>query len=119
MKTFSYSIDEEFFTGKYASEQEAAEVGFNDNPDNDTLWIGENSIVKADYFVRPYSILEDIDECACDECGEAAVDWLSDLMDNKDKCNELKALIADWIECNAPVKFWSVGHITEVQREES
>ena len=118
MKKFSYSIDEEHFVGQFASAEEAAETGFEDNPDYDSLWIGTNCIVEAKDFINPFFILENIASNAEDMVGDAAEDWLYELMSNKEKCSDLKLLIAKWIDQNDPVKFWTVDNVVKVERNE-
>lgn len=115
---YSYSLDEEHYTGQYDSVEDAKENGFNDNPDNDSLWIGENLLMTAHNFVNAMNLLESIVENACDECGECAEDWMDDLIKNKEKRSELKALIGNWIEANDPVRFWTVDNVVRINRND-
>ena len=116
---YSYSLDEENYHGQYDSVEVATENGFNDNPDYDSMWIGENRIMTAHDFVNATDLLESIAENACDECGECAEYWLDSLIKNKEKRSELNALIGDWLEANDPVKFWIVDNVVKVNRDDT
>ena len=115
---YSYSTDKEHYKGQYDSLEEAKENGFNDNPDCDSLWIGENRTLVAHDFISIPWIIDSIIDNACDECGEFAEGWLDTIYNDKDKLSELKALIGDWIETNDPVKFFTVDNMVMVNRDE-
>lgn len=113
---FSYSTDEEYYTGKFETAALAAQQGFADNPEHDEIYIGENTIYNAHDFINTRDILDQIAENATDECGESAEDWLEALTKNKDKRAELTRLIGDWLERNDPVMFWSVSNAQIVKK---
>lgn len=117
MTTYSYSPDEENFYGDYATAEEARINGLNNEPDSDSIYIGENIKHTAHDFISAENLLEELMEEAANECGESAEDWLDALIRNKSKCAELTKIIGDWLEINAPVKFWSVKNIIEHKRE--
>ncbi len=106
--TYSYSTDEENFIGHFATADHAAETAFDDFPDIDSVWIGENKKQTAHDFVHALDIIESIAEIASDECGECSEYWLDGLLKNKEKRDELKRLIGDWLEKNEPVYFYTV-----------
>lgn len=117
--TYSYSTDEEHFTGDYESAEEAAQAAFYDDPDIESIYVGEARKMTAHDFVSGHSILELINEAACDDGPESADDWLYDgLAKDKGKCAELEKIIGDWIELHAPVKFFTVDNIVTVHRED-
>lgn len=118
MNTYSYSTNEENYYGKFASAEEAAETGFKENTDYDSLWVGVNKKFTAHDFISVRAILEQIAENAGDECGEAVGDWLEKLEKNPAKCEELKKLFGDWLEAHEPVTFWSVNQVERVERVE-
>lgn len=118
MPAYSYSTNEEDFYGFYATAEEARTNGFDNDPDADIIYVGENIKFTAHDFISAQNILEEILESACDECGENAEDWLDDLLKNKDKKAELTKLIGDWLEANAKVNFWAVKNISEFNRYE-
>jgi len=116
---YSYSTDGgEYFTGEYDTPESAAENAFNDAPDQDQVEIGRIVRKTAHDFVDPWRLLERAQEDAGDECGECSADWLNDLLKDKTKLDELKALIGDWIEKNDPVKFHGIDDIVQTTREE-
>jgi hypothetical protein len=117
MSTFSYSTNEETYQGDYASPEAAAEAGFQDNPDYDSLWIGINKKFTAHDFISVSDILDGIAENAGDECGEAAEDWLVKIEKDPVKRDELCTLLGDWLEANDPVTFCSVDEVIKFERK--
>lgn len=115
--TYSRSTDQEYYYGEFDTEEEAAEIAFNDDSDLETIWVSEVIPTIAHNFVNPRYILECIAESAYDE-HECADDWLVDLIKNSDKMAELKKLLGDWIQSNEPPDFWSVGKEKEIRRED-
>jgi hypothetical protein len=117
MQTFSYSTNEEIFQGDYASPEAAAEAGFIDNPDDDTLWVGVNKKFTAHDFISVSDILEGIAENAGDECGEVAEDWLVKIEKDSVKREALRKLLGDWLEAADPVTFCSVDEVIKFERK--
>jgi hypothetical protein len=113
---YSYSTDQSYFYGDYETRESAIENGFNDHPDLETVWVGENKKYTAHDFVSPSDIIESISEYAYEECDEVASDWLCSMMENKEKLAELNKLIGDWLEANEPVRFWTVDDIEGFDR---
>ena len=111
---FSYSIDEQVFIGDYESTGLPAIEGLKENPEAEKLWVGKNIRYTAHDFVDANYLLEKISEEAYEHVDDSAELWLIDLINNKEKCAEFKKLIGDWLETNAPVTFWSVDDIQEL-----
>lgn len=116
MKKYSHSTDEENFNGHFDSKEAAAKFAFDDDPDIDRVWVGENTYYTAKDFINADDILEDIEERACDECGECSVDWLATL--SEEKKQEFEKLIGDWIDTNATISFYSVSDVTVIDKEQ-
>lgn len=56
-------------------------------------------------------LFEDMGERACDECGE----WAEDFPDvSKEKVKELEKLIADWLDANIAVNFYTVKNVQPI-----
>jgi len=114
--TYSYSTDEEHFSGDFETPEAAAEECFFNFSDVDSCFVGENQKFKAHDFIPVASFLENVQGNAGDVCGESAEDWLHAVSTNKAKKSELKMLIGDWLETHAPVTFFAVGDVVEYQR---
>jgi hypothetical protein len=118
MPTYSNSRDEEIFHGDFTTPEDAAADAFYDDPDLETVWVGENKKQTAHGFVDGESILESATERAYDEAGECSEVWLSALLRDKAKCAELGKLVGDWIEANEPPQFWTVLNARNITRAE-
>ena len=118
MPTYSNSRDEEIYHGDYAGPEDAAAAAFYDDPDLETVWVGENKKQTAHAFVDGESILESATERAYDEAGECSEDWLAGLLRDKAKCAELGKVVGDWIEANEPPQFWTVLNARKIMRAE-
>lgn len=119
--TYSYSSDGEGFIGPYASPEEAAAVYLNDMPDEESVEVGQNQRRTAHNYVGEYhieSLLEMVAENACEECGDCAESWLSDLTKDPEQINELKQVVGDWIQRKEPPGFWHVDFIRSITRAE-
>lgn len=116
--TYSHCTDGEFFRGEFATPEDAAADAFRDNPDLESVEVGENHKSPASFYVSADSIFEDIAQRASDECGEIADDWLDGLMRDKEKQAELEKLVGDWIEANEPPTFWRVDNTRTITRAE-
>lgn len=114
--SYCYSYDQERFFGRCSSEQEAVHEAFDNDPDAETVWIGEGVQHTAHEYVLPYRIVESASEQAYDEIGEAAEDWLISLGSDKEKMAELQKMVGDWLESNEPVTFYGVTKIKEFSR---
>jgi len=107
---YSYSTDNLHYFEKFETLKEAKIRGFEDNPDYDTIWVGEVIEYTPYDFISIARILDQINENACDEVSEFAEDWLDkDWRDNNEGvvC-ELRDLLAEWVQKNAPITFWGV-----------
>jgi len=116
MTTFSYSTDKINWYGNY-NKMDAIKNGFDNNPDFDFIFIGENINFTAHDFVSARHFFEHLRDEAMEECGENVEEWLDKLIDNKNKCAELEMVIGNWIETNAPVNFRVVNYVLEIQRQ--
>ncbi len=116
--SYSYSTDEELFDGEFASPEAAAEAAFYDNPEIERVLVGENHPVTAHRYVSADRILEDVTERALDESGDAAEDWLRDLMRNYAKQAELQTLVGDWLQSQEPPSFGRITNVRQITRRE-
>lgn len=74
---YSFSFDNEHYYGEFDSVAEAfadARVEAKDYPDSTQIYIGKN--YQYEPCVRAHRVIEDIQEDAFDEAGEAAEDYL-------------------------------------------
>jgi hypothetical protein len=115
---YAYSTDEENFTGEFNSPEEAAADCFHNFSDVDTVFVGIKHTLTAHDFIDPVYLLEKISDEAYNECGSAALEWLDKIQESKAKREELKKLIGDWLEANAPVTFFKVDDVIEYARED-
>lgn len=119
--TYSYSTDGETFYGTFATPEEAAADYLNDMPDDASIEVGQNAQRTAHNYVGQYhieSLLEMVAENACEECGDCAESWLSDLIKDADQLKELKQVVGDWIQRKEPPGFWYVDFIRRITRAE-
>ena len=118
MVVYSYSTDEENFTGEFKSPKEAAENCFLNFSDVDTVFVGIKHTFTVHDFIDPVYLLESISNAAFQECGGSAIEWLEEIQESKAKREELKKLVGDWLEVNAPIKFFKVDDVMEYARED-
>ncbi|NYT68742.1 hypothetical protein [Pusillimonas noertemannii] len=74
-------------------------------------WLAVSKSPKPSSFFNVDTLLEDIQCRACDEGGEYAEDFLTDLPD--EKAEELRALVSNWLDANVTVGFFTVTNATE------
>lgn len=69
-----------------------------------------------DSFIFGSSLLENIRDAAIDNYSELAEEYLSDLINNQEKCKELEKLIGDWLGKNTeqPTFYQSGGQVDEI-----
>jgi hypothetical protein len=117
-RLYCYSEDGEFFHGDHTSREAAAAAGFDCYPDAETIYVGLRVRNSAHLFVDGESILTQVSECAGDNAGECAEDWLwgSDIR-KPEKVAELEQLVGDWIQANDPPDFYMVKYVEPVARE--
>lgn len=92
--TYSNCTDGEFFRGEFATTEDAAVEAFRDNPDIESVEVGENHRIPASFYVSAERILEDVYERISDECGEVADDWIDGLMRDSEKKPSSKSWLA-------------------------
>jgi hypothetical protein len=117
-RLYCYSADEElFFHGDHPTREDAITAGFERYPDAPAIYIGTQVRYPAHRFVDGESILAQVSECAGDEAGECAEDWLwgSDIR-KQEKLAELEQLVGDWIQVNEPPTFYMVEDVETVAR---
>lgn len=114
---YAYSIDEEYYEGEYDTANAAAAEGFSCYEDADVVSVGR--IVRPDVksFVYADNILEVIAEDICEHHGDYLNGWCDDMVTPSEKHNELQTIIADWIEKNYPIEFFSVDDVVKFTRE--
>lgn len=110
------TVEDEPFQGNCATFDEAVAEGFDLHSDAESIWICEGYAVKVRNFVHADGILDNIAENAADEVGEVADDWLHKVPNEKSQ--ELKDLIATWIETNYPPRFWLAKNSKQVFRKD-
>jgi hypothetical protein len=115
---FAYSYDEECYFGEFNSPQSAAEEAFTDES-IDFVWIGEMVKPTTIQFICGMSILENIQENGSLECGESAGSWLDKIIASKEKIIELEKYIANWINANDPITFFTVKNVRKVSRDQN
>jgi hypothetical protein len=74
----------------------------------DFIWIGPKIPHTVKEFISAEDLIEQANERAGDECGECVEDWPAISME---KMAELARLLSDFIETNAPCRFWTVEEI--------
>jgi hypothetical protein len=118
MVTYSYSFDEENFSGDFETPEDAAISGFGEYPEVNTLFVG----IKHNYTVQDFIdigyLLEKISDEAYNQCGGAALEWLEEIKESKPKCEELNKLIGNWLDKNAPITFFKIDDVMEYARED-
>lgn len=74
---YSYSTNEEFFTGDFETPEEASEECFESDDDCEGCFVGENKSPRE--FIKPKwigeHVAEYLGEQICERCGEVAYDW--------------------------------------------
>lgn len=113
---YAYSYDEENFTGEFDSPEAAAEEAFDNDPEMESVYVGEVVKEAAHAFVNARLIVENLQEQAADDCGEWAEDWLEALQKNKEKLAELEQVVGDWIQEQYPPTFWTVKNVKEIAK---
>lgn len=114
---YCYSTDEELFHGDHATREDAIAAGFERYPDAPAIYIGTQVRYPAHRFVDGESILTQVSECAGDEAGECAEDWLwGSEIRKPEKLAELEQLVGDWIQVNEPPTFYMVEDVETVTR---
>lgn len=108
---YCWSKDEEGFTGDFETREEALAEAKRENPEYTVFWTGEAQPKTAAYFITVDHLLEDMQGQADDVAGEASEDWLPDWRSQVDTQDELKAIIAKFVDEHWPVKFFSVDKI--------
>lgn len=116
--TYSYSTDDEFYHGEFDSPEAAAAEAFYNDPELESVSIGENRKYTAHRYVSADRIIEDVTERAYDECGEASEVWLYGVMHNVDLKTELERLVGDWLQAQEPPNFWRVANAHQITRAE-
>lgn len=118
--TYSYCPDDEegVFYGYYNTPEEAAAAAFQDDPALELVDVGENHRHPASRYVPADWIIADIVSSAYDDCGERADDWLSDIMRDREKLDELRQLIGAWLDRHDPPTFCAIENIRTITRDE-
>lgn len=116
--TYSHCTDGEFFRGEFATAEDAAADAFHDNPDLDSVEVGENHKSPASFYVSADSIIEDIAQRASDECpGNCRrLARKPDVRQGKD--GRARKACRDWLEANEPPTFWRVDNTRTITRAE-
>lgn len=119
VKQFVYSIDEETFHDKENFDEmieRMKEDIYGFNPTNDMIvYVGEKKPITYQSLISIPSLFENINDAAWDEAGEFADGFYSQLSSPFQKSgstNELKNLIADYLEqhCGS-IQFYSVLNV--------
>jgi hypothetical protein len=99
-----YSRDEETFYEDLAEVIDGMEEGA-------TYYEGDKVGQSASYYARGIgaTIIEHAQERAYDDAGEHAESFAEDL--TNEKVAELEKLVADWMDANVPVNFWTVRNV--------
>jgi hypothetical protein len=113
--TYSWSRNEESFTGDFETREAALADAQENNPERSVFWTGENHKKSAIDFVDVGNLFEDMQMAADDVAGEASEDWLPSWRVQTEKQNELAEIIAKFVDENWPAKFFSVD---EIQKHE-
>lgn len=116
--SYCYSYDGEFYQGEFDSPLAAAAEVFVDEPDRDSIDVGEHLHAPTTEYVSADSIIDDITTRAYDEVGEVADGWLYELSKNAAAKAELEKLVADFIDKHERPTFWKVDNCRQVTRAE-
>lgn len=115
---YSYSTDEEHFTGQFDSAEEAATVGFSETEEN-TLFVGES--------VRPTPpedhnfvdlIIEHV-QCQDEYQGDWAENWPDATDAQKEEFEaDIRRVFAAWLDKHSlRPAFWTVANVKEYKRD--
>ena len=115
---YSYSIDGEVFHGEFASPEDAAADGLLSEPDAPAIEVAECVRRPASAFVSGEFVVEDAQQRAFDSCGEAAEDWLNDVVVDRAAMDELERHVGDWLQARDPVMFFEVINTRKITRAE-
>ena len=115
---YSYSIDGEMFHGAFASPEDAAADGLLSNPDAPAIEVAECVRRPASAFVSGEFVVEDAQQRALDSCGDAAEDWLNDVVVDRAAMDELERHVGDWLQARDPVTFFEVINARKITRAE-
>lgn len=115
---YSYSIDGEMFHGEFVSPEDAAADGLLSNPDAPAIEVAECVRRPASAFVSGEFVVEDAQQRAFDSCGEAAEDWLNDVVVDRAAMDELERHVGDWLQARDPVTFFEVINVRTITRAE-
>lgn len=115
---YSYSIDGEMFHGEFASPEDAAAEGLLSEPDAPAIEVAECVRRPASAFVCGEFVVEDAQQRAFDSCGEAAEDWLNDVVVDRAAMDELERHVGDWLQARDPVTFFEVINTRKITRAE-
>jgi hypothetical protein len=74
-----------------------------------TVYIGDVVKVETKALIDASSIVEAVQERACEGAGEASEDYLAVV--SAEQLKELQHLVADWADRVETVNFWRVGNI--------
>ncbi len=114
---YAYSIDEEYYHAEYDTANAAAAEGFLCYEYADVVWVGRIVRTNVKSFVYADSILEMIAESVCEHHGDYSGGWFNDMVTPSEKHKELQTIIAEWIEKNYPIEFFSVVDVAAFTRE--
>lgn len=115
---YSYSIDGEMFHGAFASPEAAAADGLLSNPDAPAIEVAECVRRPASAFVSGEFVVEDAQQRALDSCGDAAEDWLNDVVVDRAAMDELERHVGDWLQARDPATFFEVINARKITRAE-
>jgi hypothetical protein len=116
--SYCYSYDGEFYQGDFDSQLAAAAEIFQEDPERESVHVGESVHAPTTDYISAEWILEDITNRAYEEVGEVAEGWLGGLMRNADAKAELEKLVSDFIEKHERPTFWKVENCRQVTRDE-
>ena len=105
----AWATDSENF--RYASMEEAIESIDTDHDEGLTVWFGEVVDIKPSDIISTVNIIDNMQSSICDQVGEAAEDWGSDITPEQEA--SLQAIIEKWVADNCPLHFWKIINVKE------
>lgn len=110
---YTWSSDEERYNGRFDSPHDALMDAIATGADvGSKISIAEVVPISASQLVSADQIIEQARCMAGDLAGEAGEDYLSIV--SKEQEQELKALVAAWMDKVEPVYFWGVDNVNAV-----
>lgn len=121
---YSYSTDEENYTGEFDTPEDAAREAFAEDSDLDAVWVGENMMPRLENYVCGDRLIDTIVEDNPEQFGgDWSTTWVSSIYGAKKEIAELEGLISEvvkqWAEKHKfQPDFFNIENARKITREE-